>query len=251
MDTVVNRLIRYAKVFSESDYYGQSGTPSNPAEFDMANLLVEELHGLGIDNAFVDESNPLYTWDLKEFATHMQEEEVTYQEGKCFRYYHLQGGHVPFLYDADLNTVGDSSYTETLEANIRVIGQFLDKLKQSDLYDNSVIIVMADHGFDPQNEVSAYDRQNPLFLVKGVGESHPLQTSLVPAAYEDLQDAYVRLMDGAAGDAIFPYQEGEKRERRYIFYENTEHVMYEWLQTGPAWDFNAYRETGNKYPRKN
>lgn len=144
-----------------------------------------------------------------------------------------------------------TSYTETLEANIRVIGQFLDKLKQSDLYDNSVIIVMADHGFDPQNEVSAYDRQNPLFLVKGVGESHPLQTSLVPAAYEDLQDAYVRLMDGAAGDAIFPYQEGEKRERRYIFYENTEHVMYEWLQTGPAWDFNAYRETGNKYPRKN
>ena len=205
----------------------------------------------GQHNAFVDESNPLYTWDLKEFATHMQEEEVTYQEGKCFRYYHLQGGHVPFLYDADLNAVGDSSYTETLEANIRVIGQFLDKLKQSDLYDNSVIIVMADHGFDPQNEVSAYDRQNPLFLVKGVGESHPLQTSLVPAAYEDLQDAYVRLMDGAAGDAIFPYQEGEKRERRYIFYENTEHVMYEWLQTGPAWDFNAYRETGNKYPRKN
>ena len=54
MDTVVDRLIRYAKVFSESDYYGQAGTPSNPAEFDMANLLVDELHGLGVDNAFVD-----------------------------------------------------------------------------------------------------------------------------------------------------------------------------------------------------
>lgn len=170
----------------------------------------------GQHNAFVDESNPLYTWDLKEFATHMQEEEVTYQEGKCFRYYHLQGGHVPFLYDADLNAVGDSSYTETLEANIRVIGQFLDKLKQSDLYDNSVIIVMADHGFDPQNEVSAYDRQNPLFLVKGVGESHPLQTSLVPAAYEDLQDAYVRLMDGAAGDAISHIRR-EKKENAGTF----------------------------------
>ena len=86
--------------------------------------------------------------------------------GKVFPVLSFAGGHVPFLYDADLNAVGDSSYTETLEANIRVIGQFLDKLKQSDLYDNSVIIVMADHGFDPQNEVSAYDRQNPLFLVK-------------------------------------------------------------------------------------
>lgn len=205
----------------------------------------------GQHNAFVDESNPLYTWDLKEFATHMQEEEVTYQEGKCFRYYHLQGGHVPHLYDADLNAVGDSSYPETLEANIRVIGQFLQKLKQSGLYENSVIIVMSDHGFDPQDEVSAYGRQNPLFLVKGVGESHPLQTSLVPAAYEDLPEAYVKLMDGAAGGDIFPYKEGEKRERRYIFYENTNHVMQEWMQTGPAWDFGAYRATGVTYQRKN
>ena len=62
MDTVVDRLIRYAKVFSESDYYGQSGTPSNPAEFDMANLLVDELHGLGVDNAFVDEHCYVYAW---------------------------------------------------------------------------------------------------------------------------------------------------------------------------------------------
>lgn len=205
----------------------------------------------GQHNAFVDESNPLYTWDLKEFATHMQEEEVTYQEGKCFRYYHLQGGHVPFLYDADLNAVGDSSYPETLEANIRVIGRFLQKLKQSGLYDNSVIIVMSDHGFDPQDEVSAYGRQNPLFLVKGIGESHPLQTSMVPVAYEDLPDAWVKLMDGAAGGGIFPYKEGEKRERRYIFYENTNHVMQEWMQTGPAWDFGAYRATGVTYQRKN
>ena len=205
----------------------------------------------GQHNAFVDESNPLYTWDLKEFATHMQEEEVTYQDDKCFRYYHLQGGHVPFLYDADLNAVGDADYSETLEANIRVIDRFLQKLKQSGVYDNSIIIVMADHGFDPQDEVSAYDRQNPLFLVKGVGESHPLQKSLVPAAYEDLPDAYVKLMNGAAGGDIFPYKEGEKRERRYIFYENTNHIMYEWMQTGPAWDFGAYRATGVSYQRKN
>lgn len=205
----------------------------------------------GQHNAFVDESNPLYTWDLKEFATHMQEEEVTYQEGKCFRYYHLQGGHVPYLYDADLNATGDTSYPVTLEANIRVIGRFLEKLKQSGMYENSVIIVMADHGFDPQDEVSAYGRQNPLFLVKGVGESHPLQTSLVPAAYEDLPEAYVKLMDGAAGGDIFPYKEGEKRERRYIFYENTNHVMQERMQTGPAWDFGAYRATGVTYQRKN
>lgn len=62
MDTVVDRLVRYAKVYSESDYYGQSGTPSAQREFDMANLLVEELRGLGIDNAFVDEHCYVYAW---------------------------------------------------------------------------------------------------------------------------------------------------------------------------------------------
>ncbi|MDD3347634.1 peptidase T [Oscillibacter sp.] len=54
MDRVEQRLMRYAKVYSESDYYGQSGTPSAQREFDMAHLLVSELHALGIDNAFCD-----------------------------------------------------------------------------------------------------------------------------------------------------------------------------------------------------
>ena len=62
MDMVVDRLVRYAKIYSESDYYGQPGTPSAQREFDMANLLVEELRGLGIDNAFVDQHCYVYAW---------------------------------------------------------------------------------------------------------------------------------------------------------------------------------------------
>ena len=49
MDTVVDRLIRYAKVYSESDYHaGRAVTPSTQRQFDMGRLLVEELHGLGV-----------------------------------------------------------------------------------------------------------------------------------------------------------------------------------------------------------
>lgn len=206
----------------------------------------------GQHNAFVDESESLYTWDLSAFVEHMEEEEVSYQEGKCFKYYHLQGGHVPFIYDADLNTVeGNSSYSEMLQANISVVDRFLEKLKEAGVYDNSVIIIMSDHGFDAENEPSAYGRQNPIFFVKGIGESHPLQTSLIPASYEDLQEAYIQLLEGAGGDDIFPYEAGQQRERRYLFYENTTHTMYEWMQTGAAWDFDAYKETGTTYQRIN
>ena len=56
MDTVVDRLIRYAKVYSESDYHaGRTVTPSTDRQFDMARLLVEELRGLGIENARYDD----------------------------------------------------------------------------------------------------------------------------------------------------------------------------------------------------
>ena len=56
MDNVVARLMRYAKVWSESDYHANRGTtPSTDRQFDMAQMLVEELHGMGVDNAFVDD----------------------------------------------------------------------------------------------------------------------------------------------------------------------------------------------------
>ncbi len=84
-----------------------------------------------------------------------------------------------------------------------------------------------------------------------MGEEHPLQTSLAPVSYGDLQEAYVRLLDGAPGDALFPWQEGQQRDRRYIYYENTNHIMYEMIYTGAAWDRAAYRETGVTYPRRN
>ena len=61
MDTVVDRLIRYAKVYSESDYHaGRSATPSTDRQFDMAKLLVEELRGLGIENARYDDKCYVY-----------------------------------------------------------------------------------------------------------------------------------------------------------------------------------------------
>lgn len=60
MNDVVERLMRYAKVYSESDPYGLPGTPSAEREFDMARLVVDELHALGIDNAHVDQHCYVY-----------------------------------------------------------------------------------------------------------------------------------------------------------------------------------------------
>jgi len=48
------RLIKYAKVHTTSDEYSHTH-PSFKGEFDLANILVEEMKGLGLENVFVDD----------------------------------------------------------------------------------------------------------------------------------------------------------------------------------------------------
>lgn len=60
MNTVVQRLMCYAKIYTESDPNGRPENPSVEREFDLAHLLVEELHSLGLRNAFVDEHCYVY-----------------------------------------------------------------------------------------------------------------------------------------------------------------------------------------------
>ena len=53
------RLIRYAKVFTTSDPESEP-CPSTARQFDLANLLVEEMKNIGVTNAFVDENCYVY-----------------------------------------------------------------------------------------------------------------------------------------------------------------------------------------------
>ena len=117
------------------------------------------------------------------------------------------------------------------------------------MYDNSAIIVMADHGYS--NIIGDYhEQQNPIFFVKGMEESHDFSVSEAPISYEDLQEAYVRLLNGDGSDHIFDWKEGDQRERRFLFYEGGEEDhMIEYMQPGHASDADAMYETGNVYDR--
>ncbi|MFQ8901895.1 MAG: hypothetical protein ACLR7D_08430 [Lachnospira eligens] len=60
-----------------------------------------------------------------------------------------------------------------------------------------LFIVMADHGYGlsygPRN------RQHPVLFVKGKNESHDYTVSEAPISYDDLQEAFSRLLDGSNG----------------------------------------------------
>lgn len=188
-----------------------------------------------------------YTADDREFYRMVQESTISYTDSNVFKFMHIHGAHQPWELNAEVEISGDATYETEMDACVTITKAYLEKLKEAGIYDDSVIIVMADHGY----KVGDYDgkwRQNPILLVKGAGEKHDLEISDAPVSFVDLQEAYRRLMEGVTGTDIFDYKEVDSRERRFLLYEyNVESPMYEYIQSGKVGDRDTLLPTGQVY----
>ncbi len=52
-DDVLDRLLRYVRIDTQSDP-AHTGSPSTPGQLELARLLVEELHAIGLADAAID-----------------------------------------------------------------------------------------------------------------------------------------------------------------------------------------------------
>lgn len=186
------------------------------------------------------------TGNNQKFYSFIRNNDVTLTSDKCFRYFHLEGAHAPWHYDADVNEVEEGTYEQSLEASMTIVTEYLQKLKDSDVYDNTAIMILADHGYNKDNDVNSEGRQHPILFVKGIGESHDtLQISEAPISQTDFREAYTRLLDGKSSSEVFDFQEGDYRERRYLYYEYDENTYFkECVQTGHAKDEETLVFTG-------
>ena len=172
---------------------------------------------------------------------------------RCFRFIHIDGAHVPFRYDRNVNYIDEAlgTYPQNIEASMTILGAYLQALKDAGVYDSSVIVVMADHGYGYQRDVPVVGRSNPLLAVKGLGERHPMAESQAPISYTDLQEAYLRLLDGQSGAACFDAREGDDRPRRFLlYYYMQDGHMEEYIQHGHAFDIETLLPTGRVYDAK-
>lgn len=172
---------------------------------------------------------------------------------KYFKYIHLEGGHVPWIYNENCECDDNHSYDEKVACAMHITAVFLQRLKEAGVYDNSAIMITADHGHSgvivPDEEAHTNLRVNPIMLVKGMGETHDeMQTDHAPISFEDLQEAYQRLLDGKNSSEVFDWKEGDKRERRCLLYFFLdENHMKECIVTGDADDPDNMYETGVEY----
>lgn len=195
------------------DYYGLVGfkympTPLKRYFYDRYVAVNENCTTATIDGVKVVEteeytSDISYGWENLDWLYGISNMNVSKEE-PVFHYYHLKGIHG--IRDVNLNLEkvenGDVSPGESARMCFRVVATWINKLKEEGLYDNSIIIIMADHGCDDYEEENSV-MQCPLLLIKGSNEHHDFQVSDIPVAYEDLQEAYMALMDGKNGTEVF------------------------------------------------
>lgn len=199
--------------------------------------------------AYPDGVEP-YRWKNPYVYQSIQEQPLETVPEKCFRFFHTEGAHVPFRYDKDVQLVKDGTYEGNMQCTMTILSSYLEKLKEAGVYDNTAIVILADHGYDNFRDTPLLGRMNPFLAVKGRGESHPMEISEAPVSYEDLQEMYGRLLDGKTGQQVPLCQPGDSRQRRVLFY----HYLYEpyiaeYLQTGHAWDTGSFVATGKEYKR--
>lgn len=136
---------------------------------------------------------------------------------------------------------------QSVESCITLVNLYLQKLKEGNVYDNSIIIIIADHG---NNDYYGEDNMNqhPILLVKGINERHGFQTDNRPISFSDLQDAYIQLLDGGDGQVAFSGVTNDKQNRRFIWYDiKDDTYMVEYEQTGRAGDMDTMVPTGREY----
>lgn len=196
-----------------------------------------------------------FDWRNNVYRNNYLSLENEYTDKKLFQFLHLEGGHAPFNQDENSNYLDkgynsddEEGYNLKLKGSANIIKVYLQRLKESGAYNNSTIVIVADHGYDVRDQ-SIHGRANPILFIKGKDENHHKMKVSNKQIYEgDLVDAFVELADGAKSTELFKDIPEEGRERIYMsYYFLSENHMTEYVQKNHAWDKDLLEETGNKY----
>lgn len=139
--------------------------------------------------------------------------------GKAFRFIHILGAHPPFNLNENVEVVGEgnSDYLQQTKAALHIINDYLAQLKAVGAYDQTTFLIIADHG---RTDTGA--PENPIFLAKRQNDTGKLRISKAPVAQADLQATIMEDIGLNAGKkygkSAFDYEEGELRERNFLYY---------------------------------
>ncbi len=183
-------------------------------------------------------------------------------------YQHISGVHEPC-----------EDVIETTKECLKIVGEYLNQMKELGVYDNSTIIVTADHGRHDGHYLNELFASTPIFFIKEANRRRDMyevcdapiyHEDIIPTIlananmYDEMNETDVETF----GTSIYMHHEGEKRERiwydivrddemedskvcRYSTFSIGLNAYYEYRYTG---DYNDFKRIVNdriiwrKYP---
>ncbi len=160
-------------------------------------------------------------WSTENFDFHdgLNENGVTADlKKRQIKLIHLNGSHPPYNMDEYCNRTwaGEVTPVQCGRGALRILQKYMEELKREGVYDQTSIIITADHGYYYAGVLT-----NPALLIKGKGERGELRYSDVPVSQSDLPATMLDLgnleCDGY-GTSIYNVGEHEERHRKFYQY---------------------------------
>lgn len=197
----------------------------------------------GVDEATVSKYK---TFDDEWFYEQLERRGMSVADSTgTFRFYHLGSCHLDFSRMEDCGI-----------RSLEIVNAYIDKMKELNIYKNSTIILVADHGFGGGCEGLEIPETLPLMLVKPSGVSEgEVQISNAPVSHTDFIPTVLSgfgLEYGEFGRTVFDISETEDRTR-YCYYtayhsnEEGEIELREYEVKGNALQHENFVFTGNRW----
>lgn len=172
----------------------------------------------------------------------------------AFRFIHLLGAHEPYVMDENCKSVNEDEGTlESQEkGSLKIVEQYLQKMKDLGVYDNSTIIITADHGYWYLTMDDIEEATSPIMIVKPAntsGTHSDMKTSDMPVSHFDFQATVISGMGGDSskyGQTVFQVNDANRKRFYYMTTHDGKHD-YEFRQyeiDGDALDFSNWHKTG-------
>lgn len=155
----------------------------------------------------------------------------------AFRFYHMRGAHEPFQMSEDLkydSTGRNSSIYSQAKGSIKIVYEYLRQLKGLGKYDDSLIIITADHGqgvdFDRENNLPE-NTSGPIFMMKQPNEKNDkMKVNDKPVSQAELKPTLLKAVGAdwkEYGKTFDEITDSDNEVRDYIDVAEDHIIQYE------------------------
>lgn len=163
---------------------------------------------------------------------------VKENNNKTFLLAHLQGAHAPYVVNENFEMSKKTSQQKQAIASLKLMKIFIDKLKKEGFYDDSLIVITADHGAralrsHPILFIKPYNAENNKLITDNKALSqHTMNKILLSYAADKTYD--INLLPDEENRVFYSYSNTQLGDARYL------PPMIEYVVPKNAADYDKY-----------